>query len=125
LIPKHFEETKNVYIYVNSFTVTQNQILGALERLTGGKFEVIHTKAEEVSKLGLHKLQSTSGFVNQSGGSYAVGSLEVITTAICGYGGFNNFSKTQGLWNKRLGLPEEDFEETMVRVVREYGAQKE
>ena len=122
-MPKHFEETRNIYIYVNSFAVTQNQVLRALERLTGDKFGVIYAKAEDVSKFGLHKLQSTSKFVNQGGSSYAVGSFEVITPAICGYGGFNNFSKTQGLWNKMLGLPE-DFEETLVRIVREYGAQK-
>jgi nucleoside-diphosphate-sugar epimerase len=125
LQPDHLEETKNVYVYVNSFTMTQNRVFEALQRLTGDKFEATHVKAEDVSKIGLHKLKSTSDFYNRGGGSYAVGSFEVIITAICGYGGFNNFSKTRGLWNQKLGLPEEDFEETMVQVVHEYGALRE
>lgn len=121
LMPEHAEQTKNTYVYVNSFTVTQNMVLDSLERLTGDKFKVVHAKADEISKLGLEKLK-TPEFVVQDHGNYALGSFEVIMTAICGYGGFNNFSKTRGLWNGKLKLPEEDFEETMMRVVRECGA---
>jgi hypothetical protein len=109
LMPEHFEETKNQYIYVNSFTVTQNQVLGSSERLTGDKFEVTKAIAREVSNMGLEKLKLGPKLVEYDHGIYADGTFEVIMTAICGYGGFNHFSMTQGLWNKKLGLPEEDF----------------
>ncbi|KAF4627566.1 hypothetical protein G7Y89_g10587 [Cudoniella acicularis] len=117
LAPEHLEETKNKYVYVNSFTLTQNKILGTLERLTGAKFEVESAETEELAKFGLEKLRASKG--GEEGVAYKDGDFEVITAAIYGHGGFNNFSRTRGLWNERLGLPVEDFEETMVRIVRE------
>ena len=33
------EITENQYIYVESFTVTQNEVLGALEKTTGKKWK--------------------------------------------------------------------------------------
>lgn len=117
LLAANYEETKNRYVYVNSFTLTQNKVLEALERLTGDKFEVENTTAKDMTKVGLEKLKS-GGMVPQGGSEYADGSVEVITAAIYGSGEFNNFSRTRGLWNDKLGLPEEDFEETMARIVK-------
>lgn len=61
LSPQHFEETKNKYIYVNSFTLTQNQVLGAPEKATGVKFEVEHKKTEDVANEGLAKSRAAKG----------------------------------------------------------------
>jgi hypothetical protein len=52
---------------------------------------------------------------------YASISFGVIVAAIYGHAGFNNFSKTRGLWNKKLGLPEEDLEGSLVQILRESG----
>jgi hypothetical protein len=118
LMPGNLEDTKNKYIYVNSFTLTQNRILGVLEGLTGDHFAIEHAKKAELSKRGLEP----QNFAGEKGENvYASISSGVIVAAIYGHGGFNNFSKTQGLWNKRLGLPEEDLEGSLVQILRESG----
>jgi uncharacterized protein YbjT (DUF2867 family) len=117
LAVEHYEETKNRYVYVNSFTLTQNKVLEALERLTGTKFEVEHMNASDFTEVGLEKLK-VGAMVPQGGSEYADGSVETITAAIYGNGGFNNFSRTRGLWNKKLGLPDDDFGETIERIAK-------
>ena len=112
----HLEETANQYVYVNSFTVTQNQVVKLLEQATGSHFELTHVKGEDVWKEGSEKLKS--GKFEMIGGSqYMVGSGDMIRTEIYNRSGFNHFSQKKGLWNKRLGLPEESLEETVRRVV--------
>jgi hypothetical protein len=106
LMPETPEDTKTKNIYVNSFTVTQNRTLGILKRLTGNHFAIEHAKKAELSK-----------------NVYASVSFGVIVAAIYGHGGFNNFSKTRGLWNKKLGLPGEDLEGSLVQILREPGGQ--
>jgi uncharacterized protein YbjT (DUF2867 family) len=114
----HVEDTKNKYIYINSFTITQNQILSALEEVTGDKFVVTHSTKAELAKQALEMLKSWE----TSSLGYPVGSLELITAAIYGNGGLNEFSKTKGLWNERLGLPKEDLKETVAWIVKKNAA---
>ncbi|CZR58425.1 related to 2`-hydroxyisoflavone reductase [Phialocephala subalpina] len=114
LLPEHLEETKNQYVYVNSFTTTQNAVLKVLEKITGEKFEVEHKTVEETYRMGLEQLRS--------GG---LGPVSVITAVLYGKGGVNNFSKSRGLWNERLGLLREDLEECLRGVVGEFGEVKE
>ncbi|KUJ07293.1 isoflavone reductase family protein [Mollisia scopiformis] len=106
LLPGHLEETENKYVYVNSFTVSQTQVLNALEKATGEKFEVEHAKVEELVRLKWEGLGLKGGWFGS----------EEITAALYGNGNVNNFSK-KGLLNDRLGLPKEDLEETLKRVL--------
>lgn len=99
--------------------MTQNQIVGVLEELTGAKFDVEHKTTEELGKVALEKLRAQTGFETRDDREYPAGAVQSITAAIYGYGGFNNFSKTRGLWNERLGLPEEEIKTTLTRVVKE------
>ncbi|KAH6682679.1 hypothetical protein B0J14DRAFT_673066 [Halenospora varia] len=117
LADEHVEETKNKYVYINSFTTTQNQVLKTLEKHTGEKFDVTHAKAKDLGEAGLKMLKEGGEWVNRGGGEYKEGTVEVITAAIYGNGGFNNFSKTKGLWNERLGLAGEDLDRSVIRVV--------
>lgn len=109
----HIEDTKNKYIYINSFTITQNQILAALEEATADKFAVTHSTKAELFKNAQELLKSGK----TSGSGSPAGSLELITAAIYGNGGLNEYSKTKGLWNEKLGLPKEDLNETVARIV--------
>lgn len=113
LLPEHFEETKNLYLYVNSFTTTQNEVLKMLEMITGDKFEAEHKSVEETYDMGLEQLRNGS-----------MKGISVITAVLYGKGGVNNFSKTRGLWNERLGLPVESLEGCLRGVVRELGEVK-
>ena len=97
---KNPEATRNEYVYVNSFTVTQNQVVGALERATGEKFEISHGTVEGLWQDGATQVKE----------GQLLGTLAMLAGAIYGKGGLANFSVTKGLWNEKLGLPQEDLD---------------
>jgi len=117
LNPQHLEETKNQYVYINSFTVTQKQVLGTLEKITGDKFAVQHLEAGELSRRSLLKMKSPESHGLVEDAKYDSIEFGVILAAIYGSGRFNNYSKTRELWNERLGLPREDVEESLRRAL--------
>jgi hypothetical protein len=108
---------------MNSFTTIQNQILSALEKITGEKFAVEYAETKELERIGLDILQNPRK-AREKKGPYKNLMAETTVTAIYGNGGFNNFSKTRGLWNERLGLPVEHMEESLKTVVAVLGREK-
>ena len=117
LTPKNYDQTSNQYVFINSFTVTQSQVLVKLEEVTGTKFNVTNVKAAEVFKEG--HAQLATGIVETLGNSkYQKGSLPLIEAEIYNLHGMNRYSQTKGLWNDRLGLPQESLEETIKGVVK-------
>ncbi|RDW72069.1 hypothetical protein BP5796_08103 [Coleophoma crateriformis] len=107
--------TKNRYVYVNSFTVTQKEVLEIIETLMPDvDIEVTEVKTDELGKAGVEKLASGDAQAAQMGG------FEVITAAVYGFGGANNYSKNRGLWNQKLGLPQEDLRAVLAGIVRDY-----
>ena len=113
LSPEHQAETANQYIYVNSFTLTQNQVVKALEKVTGDKFQV-----KEATTAGL---RSDALERAKTEGAAAV-ALDVIVAIMYGQGGINNYSRDvqDGLWNDRLGLKRETLEDTLREVLKKY-----
>lgn len=104
------ELSKNQSIYVNSFTTTQNEVLRALEKAVGEKFQVTNASVEETWKAGMEK--AAGGGEGQRDG--------VIATIHAGYygkGNINHYSATRGLWNERLGLPKEDLDESIREIL--------
>lgn len=124
-----FSATANQYIYINSFTITQNQLIAELENAINNsvgekKFTLTHIdsqgqakKAQEVLR---ESMKGEGEFIEAASGSYAKGSVELIACAVLAdYGGMNHYSKREGgLWNEMLGLPKEDLAET-VRTILE------
>lgn len=111
-ILKHPEETKNKYIYVNSFTVTQNQVLAAIEKTSGKKLQVSRMTTEDLQN---------EGHRNAEKGNMNLAFPQVVTAVVYGYGGMNNYSANREMANKLLGLPEESLEKTIEEVVKEAG----
>ena len=107
---KHPDETKNKYIYVNSFTLTQNQVVGALEKASGVKFQVTKSTTKEIGD---------EGYRNAENGNPGLGFPQIVTSAIYGYGGMNNFSANRELANEMFGLPKESLEETIKEVLND------
>ncbi|KAF4463288.1 hypothetical protein FALBO_9894 [Fusarium albosuccineum] len=99
--------TKNQYVYVNSFTVTQNQILAALERATDDKFTISHSTVDELWNSGAAKIKEGQPF----------GTLAQISAAIYGKGGLANYSVSRGLWNDKIGLEQENLDEAVDAIV--------
>ncbi|KAF2795565.1 NAD(P)-binding protein [Melanomma pulvis-pyrius CBS 109.77] len=104
------ELIKNKYVYVNSFTVNQNQVLKAIESAVGEKFTVSKGAVEDLWQSGATQVKEGDPF----------GVLGMIAGAIYGKGNLANYSATKGLWNEKLGLPHEDLAE----VLHKYLAQK-
>jgi nucleoside-diphosphate-sugar epimerase len=110
LAPEHLKATANQYVYVNSFTTTQNKVLAALEKAVGQKFEVQESTAAELAKAATERQAKNKKDVS------AV--FDLIASEILNLHGLNYYSKKTpgGLWNEWLGLPAENMEESVARI---------
>lgn len=108
LIP---EQTANEYLYIDSFTISQNQVLASLEKATGAKWEVTHVDAEEQKKEGLEKM---------SKGDFS-GVILLIRYVICvsGYGG--NYMEYREGANELLSLPKRTLDEVVAEILKGWG----
>lgn len=97
------ELTKNQFVYVNSFTVTQNRVLAAIEKASGKKFTISNSTVEQLWAGGAEKIDA----------GQPMGVLDMVAGAIYGKGGLVHYSATRGLWNEKLGLPQEDLDESV------------
>jgi hypothetical protein len=97
---KNIDVTRNQYVYINSFTVTQNDVLHALERATGEKFELSEGTAHGLWETGTEQVKNGN----------PLGTLAQISSAIYGEGGAANYSVDKGLWNDKIGLAGENLE---------------
>jgi hypothetical protein len=113
---EHYEETKNRYVFINSFTVSQNQVIAELEKAMGAKLTIERVQSSEMAASARQEL-ATGEVEYSTGSAYVKGSIGLIACQIYNMDGFNNFSQTRGLWNDRLGLPKESLEETVREVV--------
>lgn len=102
----HADETKNQYVFVSSFHHTQREILDIIEKVDGKKWNVVHVKSEDLLANGKRRVQSGdfAGIMNLTRG-IATGKLGLVDL------------RSHGLWNEKLGLPEEDLEAALKRIV--------
>lgn len=105
LIP---EKTANKYMFIDSFTVSQNQILASLEKATGEKWEVTHIDGEEEKKIGLEKL---------SKGDF-MGFMELIRYINCVDGHGGNYMLHEEGANELLSLPKQNLDEVVAEIVK-------
>lgn len=103
----HPDKTANRYIFTASFTLTQNQVLRALEKITETKFDVNYVDAEAQKAIGMEKM---------SKGDFS-GAMMLIryVNSVDGYGG--NFALYKATDNKLLSLPEEELEDVLRKIV--------
>ena len=102
------EKTANKYIYVDSFTLSQNDILASLEKATGSKWDAEHVDAEGQKAAGLAKMASGDF-------SGAMSLIRYINT-VEGYGG--NFATYKESSNELLSLPKLDLDEVIAGIVK-------
>lgn len=104
------EETANRLVFVESFTTTQLEILAALEKAAGEKFQVVNLTSEDVRAEAARQLGE---------GNLLEGGGKLITALVLGKEGLEDHSDVEGgIWNERLGLPKENLEEEVEKVVR-------
>jgi hypothetical protein len=100
------KETENKLLYIHSNYVTQLEVLEALEKATGDKFERIEQDSEEELKVIRPKMLNGDGEATE----------EVV--AVWGVVA-SDWKEKEGFANELLGLQEEDLEKTIREVVAE------
>jgi hypothetical protein len=96
------DQTKNQYVYVSEFQISQNELLKLAEKVTGEEFTVKKTTFKEHVALG-NKLLS-------EGNHAGLGPL--IQSITFGDERLGDLSKN-GLWNERLGLEVDSIEDSI------------
>ena len=133
--PEAFEATTNEYVYVNSFTTTQNEVIGLIEKFTGRTMQHTPVSSTDLGRKARETMEAMGGleayraYEPTPEAPYAPGSVEAIWSCLYGgnaTGGLNQYSlREPGLWNARLGLPKEKIEETVRGVVANLGMLKD
>lgn len=101
------EETANKYIYIHSFTATQNEILAELENETAVKWTVTESTTEKTKTEGQELLAK---------GDFA-GVLPLLKTIFHGEGYGSDFTKDAVLNNVMLGLPDQNLAWTISSII--------
>jgi len=105
LIP---EKTANKYLFIDSFTVSQIQVLASLEKATGKKWEVTHVDAEEEKKMGMEKM---------SKGDLS-GAMSLIRYINCVEGHGGNFIQYEESAKELLSLPKQTLDDVVAEIVK-------
>ena len=132
----HAAKTTNQYVYVNSFTLTQNKVLAALEKASGTKWDVSHSTAKEYGEASLQKLRESEGQTPvrmSKAGDYPEGAPELISAVIYGFRGLDDggrvslcdFEGRAKAWNRVLGLEEGDLDASVRGVMEKIRAARE
>lgn len=101
------DQTANRYVFIDSFTVSQNDVVASLEKATGRKWEREQVDAEEMKKMGLEKL---------SKGDFS-GAMSLIRYINCVHGHGGNYAEYRSTANKLLGLPQQTLDEVVEQIV--------
>jgi hypothetical protein len=103
----HLVETANRSVYISSFETSLNEILRAYKTATGvDEGKITHVKSDE---------QIISGMEVKTGSMMAMGKLALASIVKPGIEG--DFAEEGLLDNELLGLPRENVEETVARVL--------
>ncbi|KAL8836936.1 MAG: hypothetical protein Q9170_002736 [Blastenia crenularia] len=107
-ILSHPAETANRHIYIQSAKFTQNEMLAALEKSTGKKWDIKKRDTTEARQVGLQKLGKgdMSGLMDLLPGGIYSGEPE------------SNYDETRKLDNELLGLQQPPLEELVDKVVK-------
>ncbi|KAK6540433.1 hypothetical protein TWF694_009228 [Orbilia ellipsospora] len=107
---QHPQETSNQYLFVASVETTQNEIIAALEEVSGESWTVTHTTTDTQVNEGFKKLQA-----GDFSGAFAL----VRATAFGNTPGLHaNYAKDEKLANDILGLSLEDVKDVVKRVLK-------
>ncbi|PWY72643.1 isoflavone reductase family protein [Aspergillus eucalypticola CBS 122712] len=105
------EVTQNQYVYVESFTITQKQILGALEKATGKDWKVTDVALKPLIEESTERLK---------GGDFTAVRVLLLAAGWARFpdGPYGDWARVSGgSWNERLGLEYEDFDEVVGSLV--------
>ncbi|CAH0020281.1 unnamed protein product [Clonostachys rhizophaga] len=103
----NFIDSANQYITIHSHVLTQNDILQALEAVTGTTFKKHHVSSEELYKSALRNFKARGPNEEKD----LLAERDIIQCITYGKGQFQGMGDTRDRndWTERLGLPHEDL----------------
>ena len=101
------DKTANKYLFIDSFTVSQRQVLASFEKVTGRKWEVNQVNAEEQKKIGREKM---------SRGDFS-GAMLLIRYINCVHGHGGNYAEYEETANALLSLPKETLDASVAELL--------
>jgi len=105
----HSDKTKNQYVHVSSYNITQTEVLEALERISGAKFAM-----KELSNVELYARAEK----HIEEGEWTTGYYELATSTVYSDAAVTYFPDEAEHWKKVLGLEQgEGFDEMIARVL--------
>jgi hypothetical protein len=120
--PDNLEATRNQFVHVRSATYTPNQLLKYLKACTDDNWTVRHVDIQQLASQGqkAFREESSSGeppevFAKRTKFIDAV--IDMVSAALMGNGGVNQFGDKVEPWMKRFGLKEEDAEHLIRNLV--------
>ncbi|KAM3069422.1 hypothetical protein ACMFMF_008639 [Clarireedia jacksonii] len=103
------EKTASKYIFINTFNVSQNQVLASLEKATGVKWNVNYLDAEEQKQIGLKRL---------SEGDFE-GAMILIRYINSIHGNGGNYAEYEETANDLLSVPKQNLDEVIASIAKE------
>lgn len=110
---EHPEETANRYIAIETATITQNQILEALVVESGTKWTVENVDSLEEREKARKEIENGNPLGN-------IGLLQSFFLNSKEDNHSDLRKSDVGIWNEKLGLPTEDYKDTIKAVVSKY-----
>ena len=99
------EETKNKMLYVQTFCISQKQLLEVCEKVQGSKWEVEHVTSKDFIKTNKTKMDESD---DHDARENLVGVVGIID---------GDWRQREGFANDKLGLKEEDLEAVVRKVL--------
>jgi hypothetical protein len=96
---EHADATKNQYVYISSFHISQKNILDAVEKADGEKWTVRYITSEELIAQGRKRLAEGDLW----------GSTDLVGGGALGKQALGD-SRPWGLWDEKLGLQKGDLQ---------------
>ncbi|CAJ0553077.1 Ff.00g115890.m01.CDS01 [Fusarium sp. VM40] len=103
---EHADETRNQYVYISSFHISQKDILDVVEKVDGQKWTVKHITSEELIAQGKKRLAEGDN----------MGATDLVGGGALGKQALGD-SRPWGLWDEKLGLQKEDLEQAVKDVL--------
>ncbi|UZP44984.1 hypothetical protein NXS19_012796 [Fusarium pseudograminearum] len=101
----HCDKTKNQYVHVSSYNICQEQVIEALERISGTKFAL-----QALSNVDLY----ARGTKNVEEGNWSTGYYELATSTVYSDAEVTYFPDKAEYWKKVLGLDDGESLDTMI-----------
>lgn len=120
LLPEHYEATRNRFVYVRSAVLTPNALLGYLKKYAGTEWKVEHRSIEEMSKDGQEIFHQEINNDQGPGKRFIDSLILMVSAALMGNGGVNQFGDKTKVWMDRLGMVEEDPDHIIREVVQKW-----